>query len=91
MFILVFIIVNLLLMAALFLVGVYQFMQVEEKRKRSKLLLDAGLEAAELQALLDADRYDEALNRLMTAADVDRYTAESALAQIIDSSISRES
>jgi len=81
---LVFIIVNLLLMAALFLVGVYQFMQVEEKRKRSKLLLDAGLEAAELQALLDADRYDEALRRLMTAADVDRFTAESALAQFHD-------
>ena len=40
-----FIVANLLLMAALFAFGMYQFMQVEEKRKRSKLLLDAGLDA----------------------------------------------
>jgi len=39
-----FIVVNLLLMATLFALGMYQFMQVEEKRKRSKLLLDAGLD-----------------------------------------------
>lgn len=77
-----FIVLNLLLMAALFAYGMYQFMQVEEKRKRGKLLIDAGLDLAELQALLSADRHDEAVNRLMSAADVDRFTAESTLARM---------
>ena len=90
---LLFIVLNLLLMATLFAVGVYQFMQVEEKRKRSKLLLDAGMDVAELQALVNADKYDEALNRLMQGADVDRFTAESALAQLKDAneSVNRQS
>lgn len=77
-----FIVANLLLMAALFAFGVYQFMQVEEKRKRSRLLTDAGIDTAELQALVQADRLDEARDRLMRAADVDQFTAESALAQL---------
>ena len=77
-----FIVVNLLLMAALFAFGVYQFMQVEEKRKRSRLLADAGIDTAELQALVQADRIDEARDRLMQAADVDQFTAESAVAQL---------
>lgn len=77
-----FILANLLLMASLFAFGMYQFMQIEEKRKRSKLLIDAGLDLAELQALVGADRHDEAVRRLMSAADVDRFTAESAVAQL---------
>lgn len=77
-----FIVVNLLLMASLFAFGMYQFMQVEEKRKHSKLLLDAGVDTAELQALVVADRQEEAVNRLMSAADVDRFTAESTLAHL---------
>ncbi len=77
-----FIIANLLLMAALFAFGMYQFMQVEEKRKRSRLLTDAGVDLAELQALLVEDRQEEAVSRLMSAADVDRFTAESAIAKI---------
>ncbi len=77
-----FIVLNLLLMAALFAFGVYQFMQVEEKRKRSRLLADAGIDTAELQALVQADRLDEARDRLMNEADVDRFTAESAVAQL---------
>ena len=77
-----FIVVNLLLMAALFAFGVYQFMQVEEKRKRSRLLADAGIDTAELQALVQADRIEEARDRLMQAADVDQFTAESAVAQL---------
>ena len=79
-----FIVLNLLLMAALFAFGVYQFMQVEEKRKRSRLLADAGIDAAELQALVQADRLDEARDRLMQAADVDQFTAESALERIVE-------
>jgi hypothetical protein len=79
---LLFIVFNLLLMATLFAFGFYQFMQVEEKRKRSKLLLDAGMDIAELQALVDADQHDEALLRLMQRADVDRFTAASALAKL---------
>ena len=77
-----FIVVNLLLMATLFAFGMYQFMQVEEKRKRSKLLLDAGLDITELQALVGANKHDEAVSRLMSAADVDRFTAESTVARI---------
>ncbi|MDE2775996.1 MAG: hypothetical protein OXI77_08665 [Chloroflexota bacterium] len=86
-----FILVNLLLMTTLFAFGVYQFLQVEEKRKRSKLLIDAGLDADELRALLSADRQDEAIIRLMRAADVDRFTAESALTQLRGTSIAKES
>ena len=77
-----FIVVNLLLMAALFAFGVYQFMQVEEKRKRSRLLADVGIDTAELEALVQADRLDEARDRLMNDADVDQFTAESAVAQL---------
>ncbi len=77
-----FIVANLLLMAALFAFGVYQFMQVEEKRKRSRLLADAGIDTAELQALVQADRIEEARDRLMSEADVDQFTAESAVAQL---------
>ena len=78
----VFIILNLLLMGALFAFGMYQFMQVEEKRKRRRLLTEAGVDIAELQALVRADRHDEAVNRLASEANVDRFTAESALAQL---------
>jgi len=86
-----FILFNLLLMTTLFAFGVYQFLQVEEKRKRSKLLIDAGLDADELRALLGADRQDEAIIRLMRAADVDRFTAESALTQLDGASAAEES
>lgn len=79
-----FIVANLLLMAALFAFGMYQFMQVEEKRKRSRLLNDAGVDVTELQALLGADRQEEAVSRLMSAADVDRFTAESTVAKLME-------
>ncbi|MCY4062435.1 MAG: hypothetical protein OXG53_08705 [Chloroflexi bacterium] len=78
----IFIVANLLLMAALFAFGMYQFMQVEEKRKRSRLLTDAGIDVTELQALVGADRQEEAVTRLMSAADVDRFTAESTVANL---------
>lgn len=82
MFFVVFILVNILLMGTLFAFGVYQFMQIEAKRKCRQLLAEASLDEAELSALMRAERYDEALSRLMLGADVDRFTAESALAQI---------
>ncbi len=82
MFFIVFILVNILLMGTLFAVGVYQFMQIEAKRKCRKLLAEASLDEQEFSTLIQADRYEEALLRLMRQADVDRYTAESALAQI---------
>ncbi len=75
---LLFFILNLLLMAALFAYGFYQFMQVEEKRKRDRLFLNSELDAAEWRALREAPM-DEAVARLMDKADVDRYTAERAL------------
>ena len=46
------IVINVALMTTLFLYGVYQFMQVEEKRKRNQLQLDSGTDIAELEALL---------------------------------------
>ena len=77
---LVFIAPNLLLMLTLFLVGVYLFMQVEEKRKHNKLrLFESNVDMNELRAMLQAQRHDEALQRLMQVEDVDRYTAERAL------------
>ena len=84
MTIFVFFIFNLLLMGAVFAYGMYQFMQVESKRKVRNLLAETALDEAELTALLHSQRYDEALSRLMWAADVDRYTAESALAQLME-------
>ncbi len=85
--ILLFISCNLLLMSAFFLAGMYQFMQVDDKRKRQPAdrlrrplsLIDLELDAAEFQELVRAERYDEALQGLMKAADVDRFTAESVI------------
>ena len=79
MFFVVFILVNILLMGTLFAFGVYQFMQIEAKRKCRRLLAETSLDEAELCALLRAERYEDALFRLMQQADVDRFTAESAL------------
>ena len=80
--ILFFIAFNLVLMLSLFAYGVYQFLQVEEKRKGRQLFADCVLDETEFRALIQAERFDEALARLMLAADVDRFTAESALAQL---------
>lgn len=82
MFFVLFVLVNILLMGALFAYGVYQFMQIEGKRKCRQLLAHASLDEQELCALMRAERYDEALARLMQGADVDRFTAESALEQL---------
>ncbi len=86
MTIFIFFIVNLLLMGAVFAFGMYQFMQVEAKRKGRKLIAEAALDEAELSALIHSERFDEAISRLMEAANVDRFTAESALRQVRDSS-----
>ncbi|MYD08738.1 MAG: hypothetical protein F4X02_01725 [Chloroflexi bacterium] len=82
MFFVLVILVNILVMGALFAFGVYQFMQVEAKRKCRRLLAEAALDAGELGALIQAERYDEALSRLMRQADVDRFTAEATLEQL---------
>ena len=72
-------------MVGLFLVGVYLFLQVEDKRKRNKLrLLDSSVDMSELREMLRAERHDEALQRLMQADDIDRYTAEKALEQLTE-------
>ena len=78
---------NVLLMCAFFVVGMYQFMQIDDKRKRRPsdrlrpplALVDLELDLAELRELVGAERDDEARQRLMQAADVDRFTAESAI------------
>ena len=74
-------------MSAFLVVGMYQFMQVDDKRKRRPAdrlrsplaLADSDLDLAELRELVGAERDDEARQRLMQAADVDRFTAESAI------------
>lgn len=84
---LLFISCDFLMMSAFFLVGMHQFMQMDDKRKvrsadrrrRPFSLLAPGLDAAELRELVRAERYDEALQRLMNAADVDRFTAEAVI------------
>lgn len=81
----IFFVFNLLLMGAVFIYGMYQFMQVEEKRKRRNLLAQAALDETELQALLQNEGYDDALARLMQQAEVDRFTAQSVLDQWTDS------
>ena len=78
---------NVLLMSAFFVVGMYQFMQIDDKRKRRPsdrlrpplALADLELDLAELRELVGAERDDEARQRLMQAADIDRFTAESAI------------
>ena len=88
--ILLFISCNLLIMSAFFVGGMYQFMQVDEKRKgppadrlrRPLPLMELELDIAELQELVRAERYDEARQGLMTAADVDRFTAEAAIKRL---------
>ena len=90
MVILLFIGLNLLVMGALFAVGVYQFMQIDDKckrrpadRRRSPLaLVDVDVDAAELRELVCAERDDEARQKLMMAANVDRFTAESAIERL---------
>ena len=73
MTLLIFLALNLLLMVGLFLVGVYLFLQVEDKRKRNKLrLLDSSVDMSELREMLRAERHDEALQRLMQADDIGR-------------------
>lgn len=87
MTLLLFIGCNVLLMSAFLVVGMYQFMQVDDKRKRRPAdrlrpplaLADSELDLAELRELVSAERDDEARQRLMQAADVDRFTAESAI------------
>lgn len=83
MALLLFIVINLVLMTTLFLFGVYQFMQVEEKRKCNQLLLDSRVDFDDLQSLLRQDRYEEARQRLVSVAEVDPFTAESVLEQLM--------
>ena len=84
MTLLIFLALNLLLMVGLFLVGVYLFLQVEDKRKRNKLrLLDSSVDMSELREMLRAERHDEALQCLMQADDIDRFTAESAIEMLM--------
>ena len=82
MTILVFFVFNLLLMSAVFLYGMYQFMQVEEKRKRRDIFAQAALDEAALNSLIQSEGYDEARARLMASANVDRFTAETVLDHI---------
>ena len=86
MTVLVFFVFNLLLMSAVFLYGMYQFMQVEEKRKRRDIFALAALDEAALSSLIKTEGYDKARARLMASANVDRFTAETVLDYISQAS-----
>jgi len=78
---------HVVMMSLFFVVGIYQFAQIDDKRKRDHV--DRGLQGlpldeieideSELRELVRAERYEEAINRLVAEADVDRFTAQSAI------------
>ena len=80
MSLLIFLAMNLALMLGLFFVGVYQFMQIEEKRKGiAARRLAADVDMAAVAATRRAKGDEAAIRHLMNEADLDRFTAESAL------------
>ena len=80
MTLLIFLALNLALMLGLFFVGVYQFMQIEEKRKGiAARRLAADIDMAAVAATRRAEGDEAAIQRLMREAELDRFTAESAL------------
>jgi len=78
---------HVVMMSIFFVVGIYQFAQIDDKRKRhhaerlrSTLSIDElDIDEAELRELVRAERYDDAIDRLIAVAEVDRFTAQSAI------------
>lgn len=81
---------NILLMIVCFAVGIYQFLQIEDKRKRrDSLRLRSGvrisefeIDETEIRQLVRNEQYEQAVKHLMHHAEVDQFTALSAVEQI---------
>lgn len=78
---------NLILMSAFFVLGIYQFLQIDDKQKRrpadrlrsAVLVSELDVDEGELRELVRDERYTDAIQRLITDADVDRFTAEAMI------------
>lgn len=78
---------NILMMSAFFIVGIYQFSQIEEKHKRHPVdrlrnqiaLTEFDVDEEALRQLVRDEQYEDAVQHLMTQAEVDRYTAQSTI------------
>jgi hypothetical protein len=76
--------INLLIMSVFFIVGIYLFLQVEDKQKRQPadrlrgavLVSEMDVDETELRQLVRDERYTDAIQRLITEAEVDQFTAE---------------
>lgn len=87
--ILLLIILNLVMMAVLFVVGIQQFQKISDKPKgqankklalrRRFALSDFNINEEELRQLVRDEAYDLAIQRLMAQTDIDRFAAESAI------------
>lgn len=83
----VFIGFNIMMMSVFFVVGIYQFMRIEDKRKhlpaqrlRGKMIVsELDVDEAELRQLVRDEQYDTAIQHLIEYGDVDRFTAEIAI------------
>lgn len=79
--------VNVMMMSAFFLVGIYQFLQIEDKKKRrpvdrlrsSIMVSELIVDEVALRQLVRDERYVDAVQHLIDYADVDRFTAEAAI------------
>jgi len=75
------------MMSLFFVIGIYLFSQVDDKRKRQEVdrlrgavpIAELEIDEAELRELVRAERYEDAVERLVTMAEVDRFTAQSAV------------
>lgn len=87
MHIAIFIAINLLIMSAFFGVGIYLFLQVEDKQKRrpvdhlrgAVLVSEMDVDEVELRQLVRDERYTDAIQRLIHDAEVDQFTAEATI------------
>lgn len=78
---------HLVIMAIFFVFGIYQFAQIEDKRKRhhaptlrSTLMIgELDIDESELRELVREERYEDAMQRLMSVAELDQFTAKSAI------------
>ncbi len=83
------IVLNLVMMAVLFVVGIQQFQKIKDKPKRRLgngqefrrilSLSDFDLDEAEIRQLVRDEAYDLAVQRLMAQTDMDRFAAQSAI------------
>lgn len=79
--------INLIMMSVLFVVGIYLFMQVEDKQKRRpvdrlrrvQVVSELGIDEGVLRQLVRDEQYDYAVQHLMDHGEVDRFTAEATV------------